>query len=72
MKKDTVVNLKDDKKHKRRHILRELKKVLINFYDSAKTIHVTIYDNLSSYISSSFGYAPGRGNFPRNENLLWK
>lgn len=60
------------KKDRRSSLLKEIKKMMVDFYASAKNAHVTICDNLNSYISSSFGYAPGKGRFPRNENLLWK
>lgn len=60
------------KKDRRSNVLKEIKKMMVDFYASAKNVHVTICDNLNSYISNSFGYAPGKGRFPKNENLLWK
>ena len=60
------------KKERRPNLIKELRKIMANFYASAKNVHITVCDNLNSYISNSFGYAPGKGRFPKNENLLWK
>jgi len=58
------------KEHKKAHYLKGLRNIFAGLYSSAKNVHVTIFDNLSDYISNSFGYAPGRGKFP-DEKLLW-
>lgn len=67
IKKNAVA--KTDKKMSARYI-KELRKLIANMYYSAKNLHSEICESLSNYLSSSFGYAPGRGRFPDDECLL--
>ena len=67
--KDQKAVVKHDKS-KDAHYMKEVRKFFVNMYRSAGRFHKDMCDSLSKYISSNFGYAPGRGNFPNEGNYL--
>lgn len=50
--------------------LKDARTFIADIYFSVKHLHYDICESLSNYLSSSFGYAPGRGRFPDNERVL--
>lgn len=68
VKKNVVA--KNEKKMSAKYAA-DLKKFFTSIYSSAKNLHSDFFERLSTYLGSSFGYAPGRGQFP-DEGKLFK